>query len=70
MTKLIISVYALSRNNHRKLYLPSTSQTSDIELLTQKLKLYIHRTNTAKRDNIYKFRFYMPGEHNCLILTS
>ena len=32
MTKLIICVYALSRNKHAKLYFPSTFQTSDKEL--------------------------------------
>ena len=67
---LVIWVYALNRNKHAKLYLPSTFQTSDIELLTQQLKRNIHLTNSPKRDHIYKLRFYMPGEHNCLILTS
>ena len=38
MTILIICVYALNRNNQAKLYLPSTFQTSDIELLSPKIE--------------------------------
>ena len=38
MTVLIICVYALNRNNHGNLYLPSTFQTSDIELLSPKIE--------------------------------
>ena len=34
----IICVYALNRNKHAKLYLSSTFQTSDIELLSQKIE--------------------------------
>ena len=33
-----ICVYALNRNKHAKLHLPSTFQTSDIELLSQKIE--------------------------------
>ena len=52
---LIICVYALNRNKHAKLYLPITFQTSDIELLSPKLKLNIHLTKSPKRDHIYVF---------------
>ena len=55
-TILIICVYALNRNNHGKLYLPSTFQTLDIDL-------------SPKRDHIYKLRFYMVEEEICLIIT-
>ena len=44
MTISIICVYALNRNKHDKLYLPSTFQTSDIELLSLKIELNIHLT--------------------------
>ena len=46
-----------------KFYLPSTFQTSDIELLSPKLKLNIHLTKSPKRDHIYKFSLYTPEEH-------
>ena len=54
MTISIICVYALNRNKHAKLYLLSTIQTSDIELLSQKLKLNIPLTKSPKRDHIHK----------------
>ena len=38
MTILIICVYALNRNKNAKLYLPSTLQTSDMELLSPKIE--------------------------------
>ena len=63
-------LYALNRNNHAELYLPGTFQTSDIELLSPKLKLNIHVTKSPKRDHIYKFCLYTLEEHKCLILTS
>ena len=44
--------------------------TSDIELLSTKLKLNIHLTKSPKRDHINKLCFYMLGENNRLILTS
>ena len=45
-------------------------QTSDIELLSPKLKLSMHVCKSFKRGHIYKFCLYMLEEHNCLILTS
>ena len=57
-------------NKHAKLYLPSTFQTSDTELLSPKLKLNIHLTKSLKHDHIYKVCLYMLEEHICLILTS
>ena len=36
----MICVNALNRNKHAKLYLPSTFQTSDIELLSPKKETY------------------------------
>ena len=50
-------------------YLPNTFQTSDIKLLSPKLKLNIHLTKSPKRDHIYKLFLYMLVEHNCLILN-
>ena len=70
MTILIIFVYAFNRNKSAKLCLPSTFQTSDKELLSPKLKLYIHLTKSFKRDHIYKLYLYTLEEHKCLILTS
>ena len=69
MTIIIICVYVLNRNKHAKLYLPSMFQTSDIEILSPKLKLYMHLTQSPKRDHIDKVCLYMLEEHNCLILT-
>ena len=66
----MICVYALNRNKYAKLYLPSTFQTSNIELLSPKLKLNIHLTKSPKHDHIYKLCLYMLEENNCLILTS
>ena len=66
MAILIICVYVLNRNKHAKLYLPSTFQTSDIELLSPN----IHLTKSSKPDHIYKLCLYMLEEYNCLILTS
>ena len=43
---------------------------SDTELLSSKIEINIHLIKSPKRDHIYKLRFYMPEEHNCLILTS
>ena len=74
-------MYAFNRNKIAKLYLPSTFQTSDIELLAPKLKdnndllnpklkLNIHLTKSPKRDHIYKLCLYTLEEHKCLILTS
>ena len=60
-------VYVLNRNKHAKLYLPSTFQTSDIELLNPKSTLNIHLTKSPKRDHIYKLCLYMLEEHDCLI---
>ena len=70
MTMSIICVYALNRNKHAKLYLPSTFQTSDIDPLAKILELNIHLTKSSKRDHIYKLCLYMLKEHNCLILAS
>ena len=43
---------ASNRNNHAKLYLPSTFQTSDIELLSPpKIKLDIYLTKSPKHDH-------------------
>ena len=56
--------------NMPKLYLLTTFQTSDIQLLAQKLKLKIHLTKSPKRDQIYKLYLYTLEEHKCLILTS
>ena len=50
--------------------MPSMFQTSDIELLSPKLKLNIHLTKSPKRDHIYKFCKYILKEHKCLIITS
>ena len=69
MTILIICVNAL-KNKHAKLYISSTFQTSNIELLSSKLRLNIHLTKSLKCDNIYKLCSYMLEEHNFLILTS
>ena len=44
--------------------------TSDIELLSPKLKLNMHHTKSPKHDHIYKLRLYLLEEHNCLLLTS
>ena len=38
LTILITGVYALNRNNHAKLYLPSKFHTSDMELLSPKIE--------------------------------
>ena len=38
MTTLIICFYVLNWDNHAKLYLPSTFQTSDVELLSPKIE--------------------------------
>ena len=71
MTILIIFVYAFTRNKNAKLYLPSTFQTSDIELLGPKIETYnIHLTKSPKRDHIYNLCLYTLEEHKCLILTS
>ena len=48
----LMKVYSLNKKNHAKLYPPSTFQTSDIKLLSQK-KRNMHPTNSPKRDNIY-----------------
>ena len=45
-------------------------QTSDIELLSPKLKLNIHLTKSPKRDHIYILCLYMVEEPNCLKLAS
>ena len=37
MTILIICVYVLTRKKHAEIYLPSTFQTLDIELLSPKI---------------------------------
>ena len=47
-------------------YLPSTFQTSDIELLSPKLKLTTHLTKSPKRDHIYKLCLYTLEEHKSL----
>ena len=70
MTILLICVYALNRIIHSKLYLSCTFQTSDIEVLSQKLKRNIHLTNSPKRDHIYKLCLHKLEEHKCLIFTS
>ena len=44
-------------------------QTSDIELLSLKLKLNMHLTKSPKHDHIYKLCLYMVEKHTCLILT-
>ena len=49
---------------------PSMFQTSDIELLAQKLKLNIPLTKSTKRDNIYKLCLFTLEEHKGLILRS
>ena len=48
-----ICVYAINRNKHAELLLPSTLQTSDIELLSPQSKL-IHLTKSPNRDHIFK----------------
>ena len=48
--------FCLKRKKHAKLYLPSTFQTSDIELLSKKIKLNTHLTK-SKHDHIYKLGF-------------
>ena len=53
----LVCIYALNRKKHAKLNLPSTFQTSDIELLNQKMKLNIHLTKSPKCDHIYQFAF-------------
>ena len=58
-------MYAFNRNKIAKLYLPSTFQTSDIELLAPKLKDNIHLTKSPKCDNIYKLCLYTLEEHKC-----
>ena len=65
-----IFVYAFNRNKIAKLYLPSTFQTSDIELLSPKLKLNIRLTKSLKRDHIYKLCLYTLEEHKCLIIIN
>ena len=68
-----LDVYVFNRNTNAQLYLPSTFQTSDIELPNPKLKLNIHLTKSPKRDHIYIYLFYnlyTLEEHKCLILTS
>ena len=53
-------------------YIPSTFQTSDIELLSPKIETSysVHLTKSPKRDHIYTLCLYTLEEHNCLILTS
>ena len=46
--------YAFNTNKNAKLYVPSTFQASDIELLSPKLKLNIHLTKSPKRYHIHK----------------
>ena len=41
-------VYAFNWNKTAKLYLPSMFQTSDIELLSPKLKFNVHLTKSGK----------------------
>ena len=65
VTILIIYVYALNRNKTAELYVPSTFQTSDIEILSPKLKTDIHLTKSPKRDHVYKLCLYMLEEHYC-----
>ena len=65
MTILIICVYALNRNKIAELYVPSTFQTSDIELLSPKLKNDIHLTKSTKRDHVYKLCLCMLEENYC-----
>ena len=65
MPILIFYVYALNRNNPVKVYLPSTFQTSDIELMIPKIEPNIHLTKSPKRDHIYKLCLYMLEEYNC-----
>ena len=50
-----------------KLYLPSTFQASDIELLGPKTELNIFVTKSQKCDHIYKVCLYILEENNCLI---
>ena len=70
MTILIICVYAFNRNKRDKLYLPSTIQTSVIELLSPKIETCLRLTKSPKREHIHKLCLYMLGERNCLIFTS
>ena len=58
----MIFVYAFSMNKHFNLYLPSTFQASDIELLSPKVKLHIHLTKSPKRDHVSQLRLYMLEE--------
>ena len=61
----MICIYDLNRDKIVELYLPSTFQTSDIELWARKFKIDIHLTKSPKRDHIYKLCLYMLVEHNC-----
>ena len=68
-----IFVFAFNRNKHAKIYLPSTFQTSDIELLAPKIETTshnIHLPKSPKPDHIYKLCLYTLEEHKCVILTS
>ena len=55
----------INRNKIAELYVPSTFQTSDIELQCKKLKIDIHLTKSPKRDHVYKLCLYMLEEYNC-----
>ena len=62
----LIILLCLDRNQNAKLYLPSTFQASDIELLIPKLKLNIHLTKSPKCDHIYKLCLYTIEEQKML----
>ena len=55
----MIFVYAFNRNKHSKLYLPSTFQASDIELLSPKIETF---TKSPKREHVSKLHLYMLEE--------
>ena len=65
MTMLILFVYAYSRNKNAKFYLPSTFQTSDIEVLGPKIETLLHLTESLKRNDIETFCLKMSDEHKC-----
>ena len=68
---MTIFVYEFNRNKNAKLYLPSTFQTSDIELLGSKIEnIHVHLTKSPKHDHIYKLCLYSLEEHKSLIITS
>ena len=60
----------LNKNTHAE-FEPLTCFKAEIIVapIASHLKLQIHFTKSANRDNIYKLCLWMPEEHNCLIIT-